>query len=473
MHKRLIDAFAGNPVAAYLLMLFLVAGGIISGLQIPIRGVPHVDLRSITVSVQSPGSSAREVEEDIIRRVEDSVTGLRGVDRIVSTASEDLGRLRIEVESFAQPESVLADIQAAVDGLENFPPPGSEPPVVELDRMAHELMTLAVTSPVADENALRSTAEDLRFELLELPAVSRVELIGTRDREITIELSEEELRRHDLTATRIARTIRQASLNVTSGELHTEAGGVVLHTTSKRQSGEEYRDIPLLTRLDGTIVTLGEVATIRDGFVDEDIRSEVDGLPTVFVRINAAEKESFSDIAQQVRGQLANFDPPHGISVRIWNDRAEPSIDRIGKIIENAAIGAILVLLCLVLVFDLRIAFWIGAGIPISFIGSLMFFGPFDLSLNVGTIFAFFLLVGIVVDDAVVVGESIAAEREAGKRGVDAAVAGARAVFGPPIRRGRHDIARVHATPVCHRGQLPDRERICLRGRLRAGHIAD
>ena len=294
-----------------------------------------------------------------------------------------------------------------------------------------DVMTLAVASTVVSENELRLAAEELRDELLALPSVSQVSLEGTRDREISIELSEEELRRNHLSINEVVNTVQRASLNLTFGELRTEAGGVVLHTVSKRRAGEEFEDIPLITRLDGTIVTLGDVAAVHDGFVDEDIVSEFNGRPAVFVRVDAAERQSVVDIADEVNGWLATFEAPQDVTVSIWDDRAQPIFDRFARIVRNGVIGTILVFLVLVLVFDLRVAFWVTVGIPLSFIGSLIFFGPSDQTLNMGTLFAFFLLIGIVVDDAVVVGESIAAERERGLGALAAAISGARAMVGP------------------------------------------
>ena len=427
----LIAYFAGNPVAAKLLMLFLLVGGVISGFQIAVQSFPDFDLRAVTVTVPSPGSSPKEVEEDINRRVEESVIGLAGVERVVATATEGLGKIDIELATFADPDTVLSDVKNAVDGIENFPPVTAEQPEVELKKMELEVMTLAVSSSLVDENALRLAAEHLRDALLELPSVSRVALFGTRDREITIELSEEELRRHNLSIAEISDTVRRASLNLTFGELRTDAGGVILHTVAKRHIGKEFEDIPLITRLDGTIITLGDVADIRDGFVDEGIVAEVNGEPTVFVRIDAAARQSIVELADDIKQWLAAYDAPRDVAVKVWNDKAAPAIDRLSKIIRNAVIGTILVFVCLVLVFDLRVAIWITLGIPLSFIGSLMFFDLAHLTLNMGTIFALFLLVGIVVDDAVVVGESIAAERESGKSALDAAITGARAMVGP------------------------------------------
>ncbi|MYN65481.1 MAG: efflux RND transporter permease subunit [Acidobacteria bacterium] len=426
-----IGYFAENPVAANLMMLVFIAGGLASGLLLPVQNFPAMDLRTVTVTVPSPGSSPREVEEDIVRRVEESVVGLAGVERVVATATEGVGFARIEIATFADADSVLHTVRNAVDAIENFPPQNAERPQIELARLSVEAMTLAVSSSIVSENELRLAAEDVRSELLELPSISLVTLRGTRDREIAIELSEEELRRNDLSTAQVSAAVQRASLNLTFGELRTESGGVVLHTVAKRSIGEEFEDIPLITRLDGTIVTVGDVARIRDGFVDDDIVSEVNGAPAVFVRVDATDRQSIIDIADDIRGWLAGYEPPPDVALSVWDDRAQPAVDRMSAVARNALAGAILVFVLLLLVFDLRAATWIAVGIPFSFIGSLLFFGPAGLTLNLGTLIGFFLMVGLVVDDAVVVGESIITERDKGRRGAAAAAAGARAVMGP------------------------------------------
>ena len=426
-----IAYFAGNPVAANLLMVFLIVGGAISGLQLPIQHSPELDLRRVLVTVPSPGSSPKEVEEDINRRIEESVVGLSGVDRVVATATEGLGRIEIEMRTFADADTVLDDVKNAVGRIENFPPPIAEQPEVVLMRTALEVMTLAVSSSVVSENQLRSAAEEVRDELLALPSISQVVLRGTRDREITIELSEEELRRNGLSIVEVSSSVRRASVNLTFGELRTQAGGLILHTVAKRRAGKEFEDIPLITHLDGTIVTLGDVATIRDGFVDQNVITTVDGQPGILVRVNASERQSIADVADEIMSWRANYVAPGGVSVEVWNDRAKTALDRISNVVSNGIVGAVLVFVCLVLVFDLRVATWITVGILLSFVGSMLFFDLAQLTLNLGTIFAFFLMVGIVVDDAVVVGESIAAERARGKDALAAAVSGARAVAGP------------------------------------------
>ena len=431
LRSGLIAYFASNPVAANLLMVLLIVGGVLTGLQLVVQYYPDIDARRAAISVLYPGASPQEVEEDINRRIEESVVGLPGVERVVATASQGLGRVTVEMATFADADAVFNDIQSAVDSIENFPPVRAEQPDVALLKIAHEVMTLAVTSAALSEDALRLAAEDLRDRVMGLPSVSQVSLKGTRDREIAIELSEEELRRHNLSIAEVTATVRRASVNLTMGEIRTDSGSVILQTVAKRGAGQEYADIPLITQVDGTIVTLGDVATIRDAFVDQDVITEVDGHPAVLVRVDATDQQSVVAMADDIRDLLASYDPPDGASVSIWNDTASPIFQRLLQIVKNGAIGTILVFISLVLVFELRTALWITVGIPLSFIGSLLFFEAADLTLNLGTLFGFFLLVGIVVDDSVVVGESIAAERQKGKNALDAAISGARAMVGP------------------------------------------
>ncbi|MDE0310513.1 MAG: efflux RND transporter permease subunit, partial [Acidiferrobacterales bacterium] len=431
MDKGPISYFASNRVAANLLLVFLLVGGLSSAYFLPVQLFPKIDLRQVTIAVPFPGSSSKEIEQDIIRRIEERVIGLRGVERVISSAEQGLGLVRIEMHTFAESNSVLDEVKSAVDNIARFPPAGAESPDIRLINLNFEVMTLAVSSESASEDELRQVVEEMRSELLAQPSISHVEIYGVRDREITVEINAEQLRRHQLTLSRIERRIKQESVNFSFGELRTETGNIILHTISKRLSGEMFEDIPLVTHLDGTIVTLGDVATVRDGFVDHDIRSELNGVPTAFVRINADESQSIVAIAEQVKSWLANKSMPPHITAIIWNDRADLSIQRFNNIVTNGIIGAILVFICLVAVFDLRYAIWITVGIPASFIGAFLFFGVADLGLNIATIFALFLLIGIVVDDAIVVGESIAAERESGKNALEAAISGAKSMFWP------------------------------------------
>ncbi len=426
-----ISYFARNPVAANLLMVFLLVGGAVMGSSLRVERTPELDLRRIVVAVPAPGFSPREVEEDINRRIEEAVIGLAGVERVVATARQNRGIVDVYVGTFADKDAVLEEVQNAVDGIEGFPPVNAERPSVFLMRPNFPVVTLYVASSTVSESALRLAAERLRDDLLRLPTASQASLEGTRDREIAIELDEEALRRHDLTIGEVARKVRRASTNLTAGELRTGAGGLVLHTVAKRTAGAEFEDIALIARPGGAVVTLGDVARIRDGFADEDIATRIDGTPAVLVRVETSGRQSYIDLDEDIRTLLAGRETPPGVEVGVWSDRIRPTYEMLSGIVRNGIIGAILVFVCLVAVFDLRVASWISFGIPFSFIGSLLFFGAADMTLNMATLIAFFLLVGVVVDDAVVVGESIAAERQAGKRGVEAAISGAKAVWAP------------------------------------------
>lgn len=426
-----ISYFASNRVAANLIMLVLLVGGIYLGSRLAVQGFPDFDERTVTVRVPAPGSSPEEIEEDINRRIEESIIGSSGVVRVVSTASEGVALVKVEVSPYANPRTILADVEAAIDSIELFPPASAEPPQISLEESTRDVMTLAVSSSVLSESALRLVAEQLRDDVLALPQVSLVDMYGVRDREISIELSEEALRRNGLSIAEVTNAARRASTNLTAGELRTDAGGVILQSIAKRVVGDEFRNVPLITKLDGSIVTLGEVAHIRDGFVDEQLRLHVDGVPSVLIAITGTEDQSITKIANIVKEGLEGYPVPQDVAISIWDDASEPATAIFVTLVKNAVMGVLLVFVCLVLMFDLRFAVWIGVGIPLAFIGSLIFFNAADFTINTLTIFTLFMLVGIVVDDAVVVGENIAAERERGKGGLEAAIAGARGVVGP------------------------------------------
>ena len=431
MIKGIIAYFAENRVAAMLLMAFLILGGLISASQLSIQLFPNLDLRQIKVTVISPGATPKEIEQDINRRIEQSIVGISGIDRVVTVAKQGVSRVLVELETFANTDSVLHDVKNAIDGIKAFPPASAQQPAIEVVEVESEVLTLAVSSPSASEDELRLVAEQIHNDLLDLPGISHVSLHGVRDREITIELDETQLRKYHLTFNAIERKIRQDSINLSHGELRSHLGNIVLHSIAKRSTGDEFAKIPLIQELDGTVVYLGDVATIRDGFADYEIHSEVNGIPTAFVRVDSDKDQSIANIAQSVHTWLNQQSFPEHVKVSVWNDRATPATKQVRKLLSNGLIGLVLVFICLVVVFDLRVATWITVGIPLSFIGSMLLFGTTDLTINIGTVFAFFLLIGIVVDDAVVVGENIANERRLGKNALNAAIEGARAMFAP------------------------------------------
>ena len=431
--SRLIGYFANNHVTANVLMLLLVGIGLYSANQLPKEQFPAFDPGTITVTVPYLGAAPVEIEEDVNRRIEESLGGIVGVERVRSSAAEGVGVVTVELETFADPLDVLDNVRTAVDRLENFPPANAEQPEIVRSEPVRKVAVLAVSSSNLDEDGLRRDAEALRDALLALPTVSFVSLVGAREREIQIELSEEALRRHGLTIGEVVNLVRQSSVNRTGGELRTESGNVVISTFAKHTEAEEFEDIVLIAAADGSVVRVRDVATVRDGFVEERLSSEVDGVPTVFVRVDAAAGQAVQNVSEDVKRFVAGYVPPPGTEVSLREDVAKWNAERISVIAGNAVIGAVLVFIALLMIFDLRIALWIAMGIPISFLGALVFFDATGMTLNMMTIFAFFIVTGIVVDDAVVMGESIARQRELGHSGVAASIAGVRAVAGPVL----------------------------------------
>ena len=430
LEQGLVPYFAQNPVAANLLMTLMLAGGLLAGLQLTAQVFPTIDPGIVTVSVPYPGATPTEVEEGITRRVEEAVFGIDGVDRVLSTASENVGTVRVELKDFVDDMQVRDDVQSAVERLVDFPPEEAEQAEVERATRVSDVITLVVSSELSEAELVRG-AEALEEALLALPNVSLVSLLGVRDYEISIEVREEALRRYDLDVGQVANAVRLSSLNLSSGELRTDAGDLLLRTNTKRVRGEEFENIVLRARPDGAILRLGDVATVRDGFADVDLVNEYNGRQSAFVRVQKSEAEDVLDIAADVKRMLATYQAPPGIDIAVWDDQTEVLEDRLNLLIRNGVLGFALVFLFLVVMLDLRLAMWVAMGVPISFLGAFLFFDFFDVNVNMVSLFALIIVLGIVVDDAVVVGENIVAEQEAGGRGTAAAIVGALGVRAP------------------------------------------
>ena len=430
-----IAFFARSPVAANMLMLLFLGTGTIAALLLPVQSVPDFDPRVVQITVPYPGATPEEVEEGVTRRVEERVRDVVGVRQVRSVAQEGVGTVVADLATFADAEVVLADIQSAVESLPEFPPRFAERPRVERPPMLRNVATIAVASETASETDLRRAAEIVRERLLARPTVSRVDIFGARDYEVSIEVSEQALLRNDLTVEEVATALRRASVNRTSGELRTDAGGVLIRTTAKAQEARGFADIAVLTRPDGSMLRLGDVATIDDGFAENALISRIDGRPAVFLRVRESDEGDPQVIsgAQAVMAAAAEVELPLGIDVVSWEDGSERIRIRVDRMVANAVLGITLVFAFLILVFDLRFAVWIAAGIPIAFMGGVLLFEPLGLTINTMTLLALVLATGIVVDDAIVVGESIAVQHESGNTGVAGAIAGARAVVGPVV----------------------------------------
>lgn len=409
-HKRetggILGWFAGNHVAANILMIALVVAGAYTVMTMRTEVFPPIDPRQVTASVSYPGANPEEVESGIVIRMEAALSGISGISRVTSRAAEGLGTVTAELTSFADADEVLSDIRDAIDRLPDFPPEGAEDPSVEKAAVRPQLMTLALYGEVG-ERPLRAAAERLRDDLLAVNQIAEVELGGVRAYEISIEVDEEALQRFNLTFETITQRISAASLDLVGGTLRTAGGEILLRTPAERFDAEGFGDIPVIVTDDGATVRLSDIGKVRDGFADGDLINVYNGQPAVFISIFRAPEQGAIAAERVVRDFLDTVRLPPGIGLEIRDNDTDVLRDRINLMLRNAIFGFGLVFLSLVLFLDLKLAFWTSLAIPVSFLGGLAIASLFGASINMISLFALIIVLGIVVDDAVVVGENV------------------------------------------------------------------
>ncbi|MCF8144002.1 MAG: efflux RND transporter permease subunit [Deltaproteobacteria bacterium] len=431
--KGILGWFAGNHVAANLLMIFFVLAGAVTGLTMKIEVFPEFTLDRIVVTTEYLGASPAEVEEAIIRRIEERVAGLAGIKRIDSTAREGSGTVTIEVMEGWDLKKLLDEVKAEVDSITTFPNEAEKPIVRELTRRT-QVISLAVYGD-ASESTIKNLAEEIKNEITDLPGITQADLFGVRTGEIHIEISEKTLRRYGLTLGKVAEAVRRGSLDLPAGRIKTGAGEILIRTKGRRYYAAEYRDIPVLTQADGTKVTLGQIADLKDGFQDVDLFARFQGKPSAVIQVYRVADQNALDVAATVKQYAEALKPtlPAGIDIGIYQDMSIMLKSRIELLLKNMAFGLILVSILLGMFLDLRLAFWVTLGIPISFLSGLWLLPQFNISINMISLFAFIMVLGIVVDDAIIVGENIFRRHEEGEGPLQSAVNGAVEVGRPVI----------------------------------------
>ena len=416
---------AMNHVAANLLMLVLILGGIIMAPSIKQEIFPEVSLDRVSVSVAYPGAGPEEVEEGIIIKVEESLTAVDGIKQLKATANEGFGTVLAEVYADEDVDDVLQDIKSEIDRITTFPEDAEKPVISKLSNR-REVISLVIYGE-AKERVLREQAERIRDELLELPNITQVDLSGVRPFEITIEIPERTLQRYNLTLDQVAAAIRAASLDLPAGTIKTTGGEILLRTKERRYWGPEYADITILANPDGTQVRLGDIATVVDGFADSETYGRFDGKPAAMVQVFRIGEQKPTEISEQIISYVEENNPklPTNLQLAIWNDTTEIFNSRMSLLQKNALLGLGLVIIILGLFLEIRLAGWVMLGIPISFFGTLFLMPWIGVSVNMISLFAFILALGIVVDDAIVVGENIYEHRQRGKPYAQAAIDGA------------------------------------------------
>ncbi len=423
--KKAIAWMAENHVAANLLMLLFVVGGLVIGPSVKQEVFPEVTLDVIHVQVIYSGASPEEVEEGIILKIEENISSVDGIKEVKAVASEGVASVYATVREDADADLVLQDIKSEVDRITTFPE-DAEKPVITKMVTRREVISVAVYGDVP-ERTLREQAEMIRDDLLQFKNITQVELSGVRPYEISIEVPEASLRRYNLTLDQIATLVRRASLDLPGGAIKAAGGEILVRTKDRLYTGRDYAKLPIIAGADGSLVRLGEIAHIRDSFEETDTYARFDGKPAAMVVVYRVGPQKPTVIAQQVHDYVVrkNRVMPSSIKLGTWNDTSELLASRMHLLIKNAVMGLVLVFITLSLFLQMRLALWVMLGIPISFLGAILVMPQVDVSINMISLFAFIMALGIVVDDAIVVGENIFDHREKGKDFLTAARDGA------------------------------------------------
>ena len=429
--KGMIAWFARNGVAANLMMAVIVMSGIIAVTTVREEVFPQVDLDRINIEVPYLGAAPEEVEDAVTIRIEEAIQGIDGIKQIQSTASEGMGTVLVELDLGADARKVLDDVKSNVDAITTFPIETEKPIIREMtSRM--QVADVAVSGNV-DLFTLKATAERVRDELTAIPGITQVEIVSAPPYEISIEVSEVTLRRHGLTFDQVADAIRRSSLDMPGGSVRNEGGEILLRTIGQAYRGEEFENLVVWTRPDGSRLRVGDVATVVDGFAETDQFARFDDIPTMMVSVFRTGDQSALEIAALIHVYIAEAQTrmPDGVALTIWQDSAKMLSARLSLMLRTGATGFALVFVALALFLDLRLALWVSLGIPVSFLGALALMPNFDVSINIMSLFAFVTVLGIVVDDAIIVGENIFRHQEEHGDGLRGSIEGAQEIAKP------------------------------------------
>ena len=431
--KGAVKWMAGNHVAANLLMMVFIIGGLVVSFSIKQEVFPEIESDSIRVSVAYPGAGPEEVEEGIILKLEERLSGLSEIKEIRSRASEGVGSVTLELLEGEDVDEALQNVKSEVDRITALPEEAEKPVVAKMVRR-REVISVVIYGD-ATERTLRQYAEDIQDELLAREDITQVDLSGVRPYEISVEVPEETLRSYGITLQSVAARIKRASLDLPAGSVKAEGGEVLIRTKGKRYSGLDYEGITIIENPDGSEVKLGDLARVRDTFKETDVYALFDGKPAAMVKVYRVGDQKPDGISSAVKEYVSQKEKtlPESLSIASWNDFSEIFTARKRLLLKNAFIGLILVLIILGMFLQIRLALWVMLGLPISFLGAILLMPTLGASINMISLFAFILVLGIVVDDAIVVGESIYEHRRRGKPHMKAAVDGVLEVSGPVV----------------------------------------
>ena len=424
-----IAYMASNGVAANLLMLAILAAGLVSLTGLEREAWPEVPFYTIEVSMAYPGANPEEIEESIVIKIEDQVSGLEDVNTVRSVAAPGMASVRVEMNSGVDMDQALDDVGSAVARIQTFPAGAERPEIREMSN-GQSVIRMILHGEMS-ERSLKELAHQIEDEFAALPEVSLVEVSGMREYEISIEVPGQRLRALGLTLDDIASIIRANSLNLSAGSIDTSEAQVRVRTLGQRYVQQDFEDTVILARDDGTVLRLGDIATVRDEFQDIDLIVRHNNQPAVFIEIYRSDSEQVMNVATAVHDHLSDAivpSLPEGAGISIWNDESQTYSERVDLLLKNGSLGLLLVLVALALFLQIRLAIWVTVGLATTFVGAIAVMLLFDVVINTISLFVFVLAIGIIVDDAIVTADSIYKERKLGLPGVAAAIRGTRRI---------------------------------------------
>lgn len=428
----MIAWFARNHVAANLLLITILLVGLFNlTTRIPLEVFPSFQTDRISVNVSLRGATPEDVEQSISIRIEEAVQDLEGVKEISSRSFEGSSTVSIEVDTGYDAREMLADIKSRVDAINTFPA-NAENPVVALAQRKQEVIAVTISS-IYSEKETRQYAEKVRDDLLKIPEITQVELSGVRDYEISIEISQAIMRQYKLTIAQISKAISNSSTDISAGNLKTEGGDILLRSKGQAYRKDAFENIVIKTHTDGSIIRLSDIARIKDDFEETPVRTRFNGKKAAFIDVYRIGPQSAIEVADAVKTYINEQQEnlPQGVYLSFWDDDSQVVKNRISTLTTSALQGGILVLALLSLFLRPSIAFWVFIGIPISFMGAFIMMPVFGITLNVISLFGFILVLGIVVDDAIVTGENIYTHLKTAESGEEAAIKGTQEVATP------------------------------------------
>jgi multidrug efflux pump subunit AcrB len=405
--KGMIAWFAANHVAANLLMVLIIVAGLISLSGIRKETNPEFELNMIQVEVPYLGAAPQEVEEGVVIKIEEAIQDIQGIKRIRSSSYEGSGNVTVEVDPDADLTQVLSDVKTRVDAISTFPAL-TEKPVIYKQEVNNPVLMVALNGNLTDLTR-KALGNEIRDELLQLPSINKVIYFGNRPYEISVQVSERTLREYGLTMSEVSQAIRNSSVDMPGGTIKTDGGDILLRTKGQVYAGKDFAALVLRTFPDGRRLTLGDIATINDGFVETDGYGRFNGNPTATLQVVAVGQQNEIETAKAVKAYIAEKSKtlPDGIHMDVWIDLPkylEGSLDRMEN---NIISGAILVFVVLSLFLRMKVAFWVIVGLPITFLGALWIMPAWPVTINTISLFGFIIVLGIVVDDAIIIGESV------------------------------------------------------------------